>query len=440
MSNNAITPKITPRTLQGFMELLPQEQILFNRVQDTIRHSYEAFGFLPLDTPILEYADILLAKAGGETEKQIYRFNKGDTDLCMRFDLTVPLAKFVAKNANELVFPFRRYQIGKVYRGERPQKGRFREFYQCDVDIVGDGKLSLASDAEMASVIATTFSKLGFSDFTICVSNRKILTGYLEFLKLSDRRSEISIVIDKLKKIGREKVEEELSKLGLAKKAVSDILKLIAIEGSAEEQLVKLSKIKGGEMMQEGANELAEVIRLAKLSGVSSKHLVPDLTIVRGLDYYTGTVFETFLTGHENIGSVCSGGRYDDLAGYYTDKKLPGVGVSIGLTRLFDKLRDEFLEVGVSIADVLVVSMDDNLDACLTVANKFRESGLKVEVYTESAKPKNKFKYANRQGVKFVAVIGESERAAGTVTLKNMASGEQSEGIEIEKAIENVLK
>jgi len=405
------------------MELLPDRQILFNRMRDTICGVYERFGFLPLDTPILEYSSVLLAKAGGETEKQIYRFTKGDTDMSLRFDLTVPLAKYVAKNYHTLAFPFRRYQIGKVYRGERPQKGRFREFYQCDIDVVGDGQLSVLTDAEMPAVIYTVFKELGFENFTVHIANRKIIKGYLQEAGLTDKTAEISVVLDKIKKIGAEKVAAELAVLGLSQAQIKPLLQLTALTGA---DFARFSCV--DETFKTGVAELQTVIDGMKRFGVPEKNFTVDLSIVRGLDYYTGTVYETFLAGHENIGSVCSGGRYDNLAGYYTDKPLPGVGISIGLTRLFDKLGSETSAIARA-AQVLVVSADGAIEACLPVAASFRAAGISASAYLEDAKLKNKFKYADRLGIPFMAIIGETERKNGTVTLKNLASGEQFEGI-----------
>ena len=333
--------KIEPRTLPGFMELLPNEQILFNQMKEKIQKSYEKFGFLPLNTPIIELADVLLAKAGGETEKQIYRFTKGDHDLALRFDLTVPLAKYVAMHYGDLSFPFKRYQIGKVYRGERPQKGRFREFYQCDIDIIGDTELNTLYDAELPNVIYTTFTELGFSDFTIHINNRKILNGLFNSLNLTNQSTEIMRIIDKLTKIGVENVEKELIDLNINKESISTILNFIQINGDNESKLNSLKQMCiDDNIFQAGLKELTEVIDCMKLFGMPESSYTIDLTIARGLDYYTGTVYETFLNDYPSLGSVCSGGRYDNLAEHYTNKKLPGVGISIGLSRLFYQLNE----------------------------------------------------------------------------------------------------
>lgn len=420
--------KVEPRTLPGFMELLPNEQILFNQMKEKIQKSYEKFGFLPLDTPVLELGEVLLAKAGGETEKQIYRFTKGDNDLVMRFDLTVPLAKFVAEHYGELGFPFRRYQIGKVYRGERPQKGRFREFYQCDIDIIGDGELSIINDAEMPSVIYNTFKELGFSEFVICINNRKILNGIFRHLGLSDVSMDVMRIIDKLDKIGVEAVCSELAKLGINEASIETIKNFVLIQGSTDEKLLALDNLGiEDELFVEGLNELKEVVKYIRILKVPDTHFTVDLKIARGLDYYTGTVYETFLTNYRNLGSVCSGGRYDNLAEFYTNKKLPGVGISIGLTRLFYQLNEANLINcdKKSIADVLVISMDDDLSDCLVAATTFRENGINAEVYLQDKKMKAKMKYADKLQIPFVVIIGDDERKAGKVTLKNMMSGEQ---------------
>lgn len=430
--------KVEPRTLPGFMELLPNDQIKFNSLVDKIRKSYEKFGFLPLDTPIIEMADVLLAKAGGETEKQIYRFNKGETDLALRFDLTVPLAKYVCEYNNDISFPFKRYQIGKVYRGERPQKGRYREFYQCDIDIIGDGELSIINDAEMPSVIYTTIKEFGFDNFTIRINNRKLLNGLFAELSLEEQSVEIMRIIDKLEKIGRDNVVKCLQDLNVADEKIGKILNFIEIDGETDEKLQKLENLNfTNELFLQGLNELKEVVKYVRLFGVPDTNFKVDLTIARGLDYYTGTVYETFLNDYRELGSVCSGGRYDNLAEFYTDKKMPGVGVSIGLTRLFSKLSELNIlkEKDESISKVLVVSMTDDISRALEVATKIREEGINTDVYLENKKIKAKFKYADKLKIPYVAVIGEEEEKNGTVSLKNMETGEQEE-MSIEKMIE----
>lgn len=432
--------KIEPRTLPGFMELLPNEQILFNEMKEKITKSYEKFGFLPIDTPIIEMSEVLLAKAGGETEKQIYRFNKGDNDLSLRFDLTVPLAKYVAQNYNNLAFPFRRYQIGKVYRGERPQKGRFREFYQCDIDIIGDGELSIVNDAQMPAVIYNTIKELGFDDFTICINNRKILNGLFKELNQEENSVEIMRIIDKIEKIGKENVIKCLEDMNVEKISIDRIIEFIEIDGTTDEKLERLEKLEvSEELFKQGLEELKQVVKYIRNFGVPDTNFKVDLSIARGLDYYTGTVYETFLNEYREIGSVCSGGRYDNLAEYYTDKKLPGVGVSIGLTRLFYKLNElQAIETSKkSISKVLVVSMIEDQSKALEIGNVLRNAGIETENYLEDKKIKAKFKYADKLQIPYVIVIGEDEVTNNVVTLKNMQTGEQ-ETISIEEAIEKI--
>ena len=433
--------KTEPRTLAGFMELLPNEQILFNQMMQTIEKVYQKFGFLPLDTPVIELSEVLLAKAGWETEKQIYRFNKGDNDLSLRFDLTVPLSKYVAKNYGNLSFPFRRYQIGKVYRGERTQKGRFREFYQCDIDIIGDEKLDLINDAELPSVIYTIFKELGFDDFTIRINNRKILNGLFEGIGQKDNAVEILRVIDKIEKIGKEAVIEELEKLGVDENAIKRIMAFIEIEGSSKEKIEKLEEQEiESETYKLGVQELKEVIEKVKLFGVPEENYQVDLTIARGLDYYTGTVYETFLNKYRELGSVCSGGRYENLAEYYTDKKLPGVGISIGLTRLFYKLNElQIIKAEKkSISDVLVIPMVEDLSVPIKVATDLRKAGINTEIYLNDKKLKAKFKYADKLQIPYVIIIGEDEITEGKVTMKNMITGEEAR-LSIEECINELL-
>ncbi len=433
--------KVQPRTLPGFMELLPNEQIVFNDIKEKIQKSYERFGFLPLDTPIIEDAEVLLAKAGGETEKQIYRFNKGENDLALRFDLTVPLAKYVSEYYGELSFPFKRYQIGKVYRGEKAQAGRYREFYQCDVDIIGDGELSIIHDAEIPSIIYTTFKELGFEKFTIHINNRKILNGIFDEIGSTDKSTDILRIIDKIEKIGAEKVQEELTELGIAKNEIETIMNFIKISGTNTEKIETLRQLGiKSEIFNTGLNELEQVTKLIKVCGVPEKNFEIDLTIARGLDYYTGTVYETFLDDYKKLGSVCSGGRYENLAEYYTDKRLPGVGISIGLTRFFYQARKEGLikSEKTSISKVLVLPMTDNLEKCMEIASKLREAKINTEIYLEDKKIKSKFKYADKLNIPFAVVIGDDEIANDKVTLKNMTTGEQ-ETLSIEEVINRIL-
>ena len=422
--------KTEPRTLAGFMELMPNEQILFEQMKQKIEKTYQKFGFLPLDTPILELSEVLLAKAGGETEKQIYRFDKGDTDISMRFDLTVPLAKYVAKNYGNLSFPFRRYQIGKVYRGERAQKGRFREFYQCDIDIIGDGELSIINDAELPSVIYTIFKELGFEDFTIRINNRKILNGLFESLEQKENSTEILRIIDKIEKIGKEAVIEELEKIEVSKKSIGKIMDFIEIEGTTDEKLEKLQNLNiQNETFQTGLEELTQVVKYVRLFGIPDSNFKVDLTIARGLDYYTGTVYETFLNEYRELGSVCSGGRYENLAEHYTDKKLPGVGISIGLTRLFYKLNELNLIKAdkKSVAEVLIIPMLEDLSTPIKIANDLRENGINTEIFLNDKKLKAKMKYADKLEIPFVIVVGEDEVKSDVVKIKNMKTGNEKE-------------
>lgn len=420
---------IEPRTLAGFMELLPNEQILFEQMKQTIEKTYQRFGFLPLDTPILELSEVLLAKAGGETEKQIYRFTKGDTDISMRFDLTVPLAKYVAKNYGNLSFPFRRYQIGKVYRGEKTQKGRFREFYQCDIDIIGDGELGIVNDAEIPSVIYNLISDLGFNDFTICINNRKVLNGLFREVNQEQNAVDIMRTIDKLAKIGKEKVIEELKEIGVDDQAIERILTFIEIDGTTDEKISKLENLGIlNEMFTQGLEELKQVVKYIRIFGVPDTHFKIDLTIARGLDYYTGTVYETFLNDYKELGSVCSGGRYENLAEYYTDKKLPGVGISIGLTRLFYKLNELQLIKSdkYSMSDILIIPMTEDMTKSIELASDLRKEGINTEVYLNDKKLKAKFKYADKLKIPYVVVIGEDEISSNTVKVKNMETGEET--------------
>ena len=419
---------IEPRTLPGFMELLPNEQILFEQMKQKIEKTYQKFGFLPLDTPILELSEILLAKAGGETEKQIYQFQKGDTDIAMRFDLTVPLSKYVAKNYGNLSFPFRRYQIGKVYRGEKAQKGRFREFYQCDIDIIGDGELSTINDAEIPSVIYNLIKELGFEEFTISINNRKILNGLFEYINQKDNSVEILRIIDKIEKIGKDAVIEDLEKIGVSKEAIEKIINFIEIDGTTDEKLQKLQDLNiENETFKLGLEELISVVKYIRIFGVPDTHFKVDLTIARGLDYYTGTVYETFLNDYRELGSVCSGGRYENLAEYYTDKKLPGVGISIGLTRLFYKLNELGLIKAekASMSDVLVIPMVDDLSKPIILANSLREKNINTEIYLNDKKLKAKLKYADKLQIPYVIIVGEDEINSGVISVKNMITGEE---------------
>ncbi|MGH4125167.1 MAG: histidine--tRNA ligase [Clostridium sp.] len=419
---------VKPSILPGFMELLPGDQIQFNKLADTIRTTYESFGFMAIDTPVIEKSEILLAKGGGETEKQIYRFLKGSTDLSLRFDLTVPLARYVAQNYSSLTFPFRRYQIGKVYRGERNQKGRFREFYQCDIDIVGNGNLNILNDAEIPSIIYSVFNNLGFQDFTIKINNRKLLNGFFEALEIQDS-SDVLRVIDKINKIGTSNATQELLSCGLSSEIVERIFEFIDISGSNHDILLLLNNLNiSNTNFKDGVEELSIVTKYVKLFGVPDDNFKIDLKITRGLDYYTGTVYETFLNEYPSIGSVCSGGRYDNLAEYYTKQKLPGVGISIGLTRLFYQLNEAGFfknDTNKSITKVLVIPLDNNIDYGISLANFLRDKGVITEIYLEESKLVKKLGYADKLGIPFVILIGEKEAENKTATIKNMVTGEQ---------------
>ena len=423
--------KITPRTLSGFMELLPADQMKFERMLQVLRESYAAYGFTPLDTPVIESAEVLLAKGGGETEKQIYRFQKGDSDLALRFDLTVPLAKYVAANYANLSFPFRRYQIGKVYRGERAQRGRFREFYQADIDVIGDGKLDIMNEAEIPAIIYHSFTKLGLKNFKIRVNNRKLLNGFYAMNGMSEKAGEIMRAVDKLDKIGAQKVKQLLiDEVKMLPDKSENVLDFMAIQGSNDYVLSRLEAYRamGEELFNRGLDELREVTRYLAAFGVPEENFAIDLTIARGLDYYTGTVYETTMTEHPEIGSICSGGRYDNLAEYYIDRQLPGVGISIGVTRLFYVLNEQGLLSDEPISapcDALVIPMTEDMGAAVVAATALRRQGVRTMIYSEQKKFKAKMSYADKLQIPFVLLIGEDELAQGKVSLKDMTSGGQ---------------
>jgi len=422
--------KLKPRTLSGFMELLPAPQMQLERMMEILRETYALYGFTPLDTPAIEAAEILLAKGGGETEKQIYRFRKGDNDLALRFDLTVPLAKYVALHAGELTFPFRRYQIGKVYRGERPQRGRFRELYQADIDVIGDGKLDILNEAEIPSIIYSIFRRFGLTRFVIRVNNRKLLNGFYAMLGLSDRSGEIMRTVDKLEKIGADKVRAILlDDVGLTGAQADEILRFIAITGSNAEVLAKLEDWRGrNETFDLGLEELTAVTKHLGAFGVPEDNFAVDLTIARGLDYYTGTVYETTMLDYPEIGSICSGGRYDNLAEYYTDRQLPGVGISIGLTRLFYVLGEQALlnpDLPTAPADCLLLPMTEDFSAAVRLATYLRAAGIRTQLYTEQKKFKAKMAYADKLGIPYVVFLGEDEIARNVCSVKNLRTGDQ---------------
>ena len=436
--------RIKPRTLSGFMELLPQKQQKLEAMMDILRKTYALYGFAPLDTPAIEDAQILLAKGGGETEKQIYRFQKGDSDLALRFDLTVPLAKYVALHCNELAFPFRRYQISKVYRGERAQRGRFREFYQADIDIIGDGKLDILKEAEIPALIYRVFRGFGLERFQIRVNNRKILNGFYQMLELTEKRVDIMRTVDKLDKIGKDKVRAILLEdCALTQEQADEILRFIAISGTNEQVLTALEEYAGKTaLFDAGLQELKAVTANLAAFGVPESNFAVDLTIARGLDYYTGTVYETTLLDHPEIGSVCSGGRYDDLAGYYTEKQLPGVGISIGLTRLFYVLDEQGLlnpEIHNAPADALVLPMTQDPAPAISLAETLRSKGIRVQLYGEQKKFKQKMTYADRLGVPYAVLLGEDELAQGVCSVKDMRTGQQVT-LSAEAAAQHILE
>ncbi len=422
--------KIKPRTLSGFMELQPDKQVQMDKMRAVLAETYARYGFTPLDTPAIEAAEVLLAKGGGETEKQIYRFTKGESDLALRFDLTVPLAKYVAANYGQLTFPFRRYQIGKVWRGERAQRGRFREFYQADIDIIGDGALDILNEAEIPAIIYDTFTRLGLHRFRIRVNNRKVLNGFFAILGLSEQAGDVLRTIDKLDKIGADKVRELLTDTcGVTVGQADVILRFIACPGTSADKLAFLEQYRGrSDVFDTGLDELRTVVGYLPAFGVPEENFELDLTIARGLDYYTGTVYETVLLDHPEVGSICSGGRYDDLAGYYTNKSLPGVGISIGLTRLFYILQEQNMisdAVLTAPADVLILPMTDDLSAAVSLASMLRAGGLRVQLYSEKKKFKAKIGYADKLGIPFVIFLGEDEIAQNVCALKNMVTGVQ---------------
>ncbi len=421
----------TPRTLSGFMELLPAPQRQMERIMEILRETYSLYGFTPLDTPVIESSEVLLAKGGGETEKQIYRFQKGDADLSLRFDLTVPLAKYVALHYNDLTFPFRRFQIGKVYRGERAQRGRFREFYQADIDVIGDGKLSILNEAEIPAIIYRTFSALGLKRFRIRVNNRKILNGFYASLGLTEKAGDVMRTVDKLEKIGPEKVRDILTEdFAVSPEHAREILFFISITGENREVLARLEQYRGrSPLFDQGLEELNTVVNYLGGFGVPAENFAVDLTIARGLDYYTGTVYETVLLDHPEIGSICSGGRYDNLAEYYTEKQLPGVGISIGLTRLFYVLGEQGMlnpELNTAPADVLILPMTEDLSAAIAFATELRDNGVRAQLHCEEKKFKQKISYADKLGIPYVIFLGEDEISAGVVACKDMLTGEQT--------------
>lgn len=421
---------VVPRLPSGFVELLPKDQIIFNQMVATIKEVYERFGYLPIETPAAELKEVLFAKGGGETEKQVYRLATkiGETDMCLHFDLTVPLARFVAQHINDLTFPFRRYQIQKVWRGETAQKGRYREFYQCDIDVIGTR--SPMTDAEIPSVIYSVFTRLGLKNFTIHISNRKILKGYLEAMDLQEASGMILRIIDRMDVYNGGDLSIHLQEAGRIDKTTSDdIMRLVTLQGTNDEALTALKEwpLKN-ELFEQGVRDLAMVIEGIRALGVPEKNFSIDMEIVRGLDYYTGTVYETRLNDYPKLGSVCSGGRYDDLCSFYTDRDLPGVGISIGLSRLFYQLKKAGLlpMTHTATARVMIAFADRTAIAYgLEVAKDIRNARVNCEVYLEEARIKKQFEYAGRLGIPYVIIIGDNEVSTRKVSLKNMATGEQ---------------
>lgn len=414
--------KIVPRKLQGFWELAPEKQVIFEEMLEKIKEIFKKHCFLPLDTPAMELSEILLAKSGGDIDKEIYRFVKGSTDACLRYDLTVPLARFVAMNENTLSFPFKRYQIGKVYRGERPQKGRLREFYQCDADIIGDGELSLVNDAECVKMYKDIFQNLNLAVQTE-ISNRKVLFGLIKGLGLDDKFSDIAICLDKLDKIGEENVAESLTQLGLDKTQISKLIDLIKMSGNSQ-ILQSATKLSNDEVFMQGIDELKSIDEYLKAMGLTEQDYKFNFGVIRGHNYYTGTVFEAYLANNRGAGAVGGGGRYDDLAGYFTQRKLPGVGMSIGMSRLFDIIEQSSQEK-VEFCKCAVIPMGETLKECLNLVSFLQQNNICAEVYAENKSFKSKLKEANKRGVPFVAIIGENEVQSGIIAVKDMASSQQ---------------
>lgn len=418
---------VKPTILPGFMELTPKEQIAFNRMYDIIRQTYEDFGYLPIDTPVIEKTEVLLAKGGGETEKQIYRFQKGDTDMSLRFDLTVPLARYSAQHFSDLEFPFKRYQIAKVYRGERNQRGRFREFYQADADVIGNGKLSILNDAEMPAIIYTIFKRFDFGDFTIRINNRKLLRGFYEAIGI-ENTGEVLRIIDKLDKIGLDQVKESLSEIGVSVEQMNKIVDFIQMSGMSGEILKRLDEMPvEGELYRQGLSELRKVLSLLPAFGVPERYFKLDLTLTRGLDYYTGTIYETYLNDYPSLGSVCGGGRYDNLAGYYTTQLMPGVGISIGLTRLFYQLNEAGLiqKEENSLIPVMILPMEGFEAEAIEVSKELRTVSIANCIHYEDGKLGKRFAYADKLGIPYVLILGEEEAKSKIYTLKDLRSGEQ---------------
>ena len=415
---------IEPRTISGFMELLPADQSVFNRMIEIIKEVYQSYGFQPIETPAIEYTEILLAKGSSETDKQLYRFTKGSKDLALHFDLTVPLARFVAQHYNELTFPFKRHQIQKVWRGERAQKGRFREFYQCDIDVIGS--YSPMYDAELPAVIHDIFTRFQLPDFVIRLNNRKILNGFFASLDLKNQAANLMREVDKIEKIGAKEVTSNLIKLGITADQTGRIIDFLNIKTDVIANLKKLPV--DNELFRQGIDELEQVINTIKLLGLPEDSYKADLSIARGLDYYTGTVYETQLIGLPEIGSICSGGRYDDLSGYYTKEKLPGVGISIGLTRLFSQLKENNLLKIPSYAttQVLIINLSPELMSdYLHLSQQLRQTNISCEIYYENANFKKQLKYADKLQIPYVIFYGDDEKKQNVIKIKDMTKREE---------------
>lgn len=423
------------------MELLPRDQIAFQRMLDVIRRNFERFGFLPVETPVFELSEVLLTKTGGETERQVYFVQStgaleqgGQPELALRFDLTVPLARYVAEHEHDLAFPFRRYQMQRVYRGERAQRGRFREFYQCDIDVIGKDSLSVRHDAEMPAVIYAVFSELRIGAFTVHLNNRKLLRGFFEGLGISEGERQTLVLreVDKLDKRGAEHVRATLQGegFGLSPEVTDQILAFVQTRSSSHaDALARLAELEARPATAEGARELREVVELLRANGVPEANYAINFSIARGLDYYTGTVYETILNTFPQIGSICSGGRYENLAGHYSKSHLPGVGISIGATRLFWQLREAgILSSAESSVEALVGLMDESrLDRSMALAQLLRAGGINTEVQLEAKKLAKQFQYADRAGIRFMVLEGEDEAARGVVTVKDLRRQEQFE-------------
>ncbi len=433
MSNSKL---IIPRKLQGFWELMPKQQMLFSEFLNKIEDVFKNNCFVPLDTPVLEYSETLLAKSGGDTDKEIYRFTKGSTDMCMRYDLTVPLARFVAMHKEELSFPFKRYQIGKVYRGERPQKGRFREFYQCDADIIGNETLSLVADAECIALFDKCFKALNL-DIEIEVSNRKIIAGYIQEINKEDKTTEILIVLDKLAKIPLEEAMLQLKEIGLSETESEKIIKLTKTTGNIETITENLNNFSQNQLFNDGVSELVETDKHLKAFGVKS--VVYNLSIIRGHNYYTGTVFEGFFKNDKSLGAVGGGGRFENLCSYFSEKKMPGVGMSVGVTRLFDILtKQNYFDLSkTNEIECAIITFDDTLEDGLSLTSKLRELGVKADCLYENKSFKSKMKEANKRQIKYVLIVGEDEVKNQKYTLKNMTTSEQSQ-LSIEQIVEKI--